>query len=155
MSFIHDEVFERGDDAHPFRLNMFMSPKTPLPVMHTHVKQIETYRVIDGVFELKVGRERLSLRPGDTFTVPPNTPHTIGNFQSTPTTVYTTLTPGLRTAEFFERLATFQDDPGLLQMIKFSTLVRQYPVEQHYPLPVTMTFVVLDAVGRLLRIEQV
>src|SRR5215472_13344239 len=110
MTEMRDVILQRGGEVDPLKLHMYMAPGTPMPTLHSHPEQIEFFQVIDGIFEIKLGRKSLRLGPGEHVTVPTGALHAVANSTSEPAIVYTEITPGLKTADFFETLSKFQDD---------------------------------------------
>jgi quercetin dioxygenase-like cupin family protein len=49
------------------------------PPLHIHRREDETFYVLDGVFEIIRGDERIVARTGDLVHVPPGTPHRFSN----------------------------------------------------------------------------
>jgi mannose-6-phosphate isomerase-like protein (cupin superfamily) len=80
------------------------------PPLHLHLGAQESFTVVKGHLELRLGRRRLRLGPGETATVPPDTAHTFANTTAAPVTVVTRLTPPGR----FEELLRIQASAGKL-----------------------------------------
>jgi mannose-6-phosphate isomerase-like protein (cupin superfamily) len=73
-----------------------------LPPMHLHPSQAERFTVHEGTVRAIVDGSERTHTTGDTFEVPPDTPHTMA--AQGPTIMRWEVRPALRTAEFFERL---------------------------------------------------
>ena len=73
-----------------------------LPPEHLHPSQAERFTVLEGAIRTVVdGAERV-YEAGESFDVPPGTPHQMG--ADVPASARWEVRPALRTAEFFERL---------------------------------------------------
>ena len=75
----------------------------PLPPVHHHPSQTERFDVLEGAMATVVGDAERRYEAGETFEVPPGTPHQMAA-DGGPARMRWTVTPALRTAEFFERL---------------------------------------------------
>jgi quercetin dioxygenase-like cupin family protein len=76
----------------------------PLPPMHLHPAQEETFTVLEGTVDVVLGDERRTLREGDVLVIPPGTAHAMhGDARLRWET-----RPALRTDEFFAVI--FGDD---------------------------------------------
>jgi quercetin dioxygenase-like cupin family protein len=83
-----------------------------MPPEHLHPSQAETFTIVEGAMRTIIdGREHV-YGAGETFEVPPGTPHKMG--AEGPTTVRWEVRPALRTAEFFERIYGGEFSPDLL-----------------------------------------
>jgi quercetin dioxygenase-like cupin family protein len=54
------------------------------PPLHVHHVEEESFYVLDGVFEIIRGEERIAARAGDLVHVPPGTPHRFSNVGEEP-----------------------------------------------------------------------
>jgi quercetin dioxygenase-like cupin family protein len=73
-----------------------------LPPEHLHPHQAERFEVLDGTVRAIIAGTEHRFEPGETFEVPPGTPHQMTG--ETPARVNWQVRPALLTAEFFERL---------------------------------------------------
>lgn len=73
-----------------------------LPPEHHHPQQSERFEVLDGAIRAIIGGSERRYEVGETFDVPPGTPHQMT--AECPSRVRWEVRPALRTAEFFERL---------------------------------------------------
>ncbi|MEA2442036.1 MAG: hypothetical protein QOH76_3460 [Thermoleophilaceae bacterium] len=101
---IEDEVLE---------MEASYSGEGALPPEHLHPRQTERFEVLEGTIRASVDGSEHVYGTGDTFEVPPGTPHTMG--AETPTRMRWEVRPALRTAEFFERLHSGQFGPNFLE----------------------------------------
>lgn len=72
------------------------------PPVHLHPRQEERFEVLEGSIVAIVDGVERRYGPGEQFTVPAGTPHTMA--ADRPTRMRWEVRPALRTAEFFERL---------------------------------------------------
>ena len=73
-----------------------------MPPMHLHPSQAERFEVLEGRMRTIVGGGERTYETGESFDVPPGTPHQMG--AEVPTRMRWEVRPAMRTAEFFERL---------------------------------------------------
>jgi quercetin dioxygenase-like cupin family protein len=87
----------------------------PLPPMHLHPAQEETFTVLEGTVNVVLGEERRTLHAGDVLVIPAGTAHAMNGDAR----MRWETRPALRTEDFFElifgggppeRLATVLDD---------------------------------------------
>jgi quercetin dioxygenase-like cupin family protein len=79
------------------------SGEGPLPPVHHHPSQTERFEVLEGAMLTVIGETERRYVAGESFEVPPGTPHQMAA-DGGPARMRWTVTPALRTAEFFERL---------------------------------------------------
>jgi quercetin dioxygenase-like cupin family protein len=73
-----------------------------MPPEHLHPEQAERFEILEGSMRVIVDGEERIYEVGETFEVPPGTPHQMA--AEGPTRMRWEVRPALRTAEFFERL---------------------------------------------------
>ena len=78
------------------------SGEAGMPPEHLHPKQAERFEVLEGRMRAIVDGEERVYEEGESFDVPPGTPHQMA--AEGPTRMRWEVKPALRTAEFFERL---------------------------------------------------
>ena len=96
------------------------SGEGPLPPLHHHPSQTERFEVLDGAMLTVIGDGERRYEAGESFEVPPGTPHQMAAVDG-PARMRWTVTPALRTAEFFERLhdaMVREDGPALGALIE-------------------------------------
>ena len=96
------------------------SGEGPLPPLHHHPSQTERFEVLDGAMLTVIGDDERRYDAGESFEVPPGTPHQMAAVDG-PARMRWTVTPALRTAEFFERLhdaMVREDGPALGALIE-------------------------------------
>jgi mannose-6-phosphate isomerase-like protein (cupin superfamily) len=74
------------------------------PPAHIHLKQHETYEVLDGEAEFVLGNRRLQVKPGDQVEIPANTSHTFKNTGATWLKMRDTHQPALSFEEMMREL---------------------------------------------------
>jgi quercetin dioxygenase-like cupin family protein len=87
-----------------------------MPPMHLHPRQLENFRVLDGKIRAVVDGDERVYEQGEEFEVPAGVPHQMTG--DGPARVHWTVTPALRTAEFFEILFTGRADENFLEEFK-------------------------------------
>ncbi len=83
------------------------------PPVHSHTKQWEYFRVLDGEFEFLIGDSYFRGEAGTVVVVPPNTSHGFRNVADTDSTLEFLITPGHNADEYFRQLTNLlaNDDP--------------------------------------------
>ena len=94
---------------------LVLETEWPLPgrrsAAHLHPAQEERFTVLSGEAAIRVGDgEEVRLREGDSYAVPPGTPHLAWNPTEGPVRLRLEFRPALRWLEFVERL--FALEPG-------------------------------------------
>jgi mannose-6-phosphate isomerase-like protein (cupin superfamily) len=95
-------------------------PFFPGPPDHAHDGLWDAYHVLEGRLDVRLGEERLELRPGDVAAVPPGTAHGFSNPLETPTRFLDIHAPGGFERYFRELAAAFNDgtrDPAVAAAI--------------------------------------
>ena len=112
-------LVETGSETDGERLVMEASygGEGPMPPVHHHPSQTEHFDVLDGAMHVIVDGDERRYEAGESFEVPPGTPHQMT--AEGPARMRWTVTPALRTAEFFERLhdAMVREDGAALGAI--------------------------------------
>jgi mannose-6-phosphate isomerase-like protein (cupin superfamily)/uncharacterized protein YndB with AHSA1/START domain len=107
---------------------------------HVHTRQVERLEVVDGALELKVGRRRHLLGPGEAMEVPPGTPHRQRAGGPGDGRVRIQARPAGTTQQFLERLAEMAARRELLRSgfprpLAGAALVRDFADEGHAAQP--------------------
>jgi quercetin dioxygenase-like cupin family protein len=84
------------------------SGEAGMPPAHLHPSQAEHFEILEGRLRAIVDGEERVYEVGESFDVPPGTPHQMA--AEGPTRTRWEVKPALRTAEFFERL--YGEGPG-------------------------------------------
>ena len=78
----HETARETGGEY--VRFEAFIRPGGSLPTGHVHPSQTETFEIVSGMLELKLGSKTFEARPGDVVVIEPGVNH---NFRNTGTEV--------------------------------------------------------------------
>ena len=95
-------------DGELLEMEASYSGEAEMPPEHLHPKQAERFEVLEGRMRAIVDGEERVYEEGESFDVPPETPHQMA--AEGPTRMRWEVKPALRTAEFFERL--YGEGPG-------------------------------------------
>lgn len=102
------------------------------PAAHVHPKQTEYFEVRSGVLSARVGKEGLTLGPGESMTVPKGTPHTWWNSGDEELHGYVELTPSMNMRDEFEAFfalgrAGRTNEQGLPNLLQLAVILDTYP----------------------------
>jgi hypothetical protein len=105
--------------------------------LHRHLFQEERFEILEGEIIGRIGRTRRRVGVGETFLVPPNTPHTFTVESEQPARFMTEFRPGLRLAEFFAQIFWLADHEqvdakGRIHPLQAAVLARAFPQEFFY-----------------------
>ncbi len=70
-----------------------IEPGAPCPPLHAHTNEHESVYVIEGVFTVELGGERLELHAGDCLIMPPGVAHRFANLSDRPVRLVGTVSP--------------------------------------------------------------
>ena len=98
------KLIKTGDETGGELLEMeaSYSGEAGMPPAHFHPNQAERFEVLEGAMRAIVDGDGRVYEAGESFDVPPGTPHQMG--AEGPARMRWEVRPALRTAEFFERL---------------------------------------------------
>ncbi len=82
-----------GTGGAAFEMEALLPPRLSGPPRHRHRYETEVFTVLDGVLEVRLGRETRTLHAGESVTVPPGTVHPFANPSTEPTRIHTRETP--------------------------------------------------------------
>lgn len=140
-----------------FEMEMELGTNTGGTPLHTHPKAIETFKVLQGQFDIYVQDSWNTFSTGKSVSVKEGIPHTFRNTSNEPSRVYLTLQPAMRIEEYFERLHKMvnngvvkSENLNLKSMLHLSILMTDYPHEVHPIKPPYPVMRVFASVGRLL-----
>lgn len=122
-----------------------VNPTADVPEpLHVHPKQESGAEVISGSLLFEVDGERRSIRPGETISIPPNTPHRFWNEGTVDAHSVQCFRPALDIAAFFETLFALAergelDDKGMPRPLQLAVMVGEFseeirPVRPPWPL---------------------
>jgi quercetin dioxygenase-like cupin family protein len=95
-------------DPEELEMEATYSGEAGMPPEHLHPEQAERFEILEGSMRTIVDGEERVYEEGESFDVPPGTPHQMA--AEGPTRMRWEVKPALRTAEFFERL--YGEGPG-------------------------------------------
>jgi quercetin dioxygenase-like cupin family protein len=107
---------------------------------HFHPSQEETFECVTGTFVLEVGGERRTLRPGESVTIPPRTPHGFGA-AAEDAHLHVIVRPGLELDRYFRAFLGLSRDGRLTipprgmprPVLLFAALMHRYRREMAVP----------------------
>lgn len=147
-------ILEEGSVTKPMRYRMVL-PQGLGPPPERHPNQEEHFRMISGVLDLGyVNGERVQLRAGETFLLPPGAFHHPRNKHPEPAEFESTLTPGLATAAMFRSTyTTVRTQRGLGFAVRMAMIVERHRPEIEFAQPVQSLLLLLARVARLLGVR--
>lgn len=95
------------------------APHGRRPPLHLHPHQTETFSVREGELTVRWPSEERRYTAGDTFHVPPGTPHAMHNAGGGVAVVDWSVEPALRSDELFARLYGARPRPALADVFAF------------------------------------
>lgn len=147
-------ILDEGSATEPMRFRVVLPPGI-VSRPERHPNQQEEFRVISGTFELgKVNGKRVSLRAGETWTLPLNTFHHPRNGGAEPTVLDAVLTPGLDSARMFASLyTTSRGHRGLGYALRVALIFDRHHREIDFPAPVRLALRLMARAARLARVH--
>lgn len=101
-----------GDDSHGGVLVIENTNRAKGgPARHRHLEQDELFYVIEGEYQVEVGRDRFTLAPGDSLLAPRQVPHVWAYTGSGMGRLLITFTPPGRMEAFFQAVAKTNNMP--------------------------------------------
>jgi quercetin dioxygenase-like cupin family protein len=97
--------------------------------LHVHAVQEETFYVLQGECEWRIGEETVKAGPGTYAFIPPGVPHSIGNASGSPASMLMTVSPPGH-EHYFEELATLVGADGPADPAQVAELRRRYDTNQ-------------------------
>lgn len=115
------EVLETAQTTGETRLTVraFYVPQRRFPPLHLHPHQTETFAVREGELTVRWLDGVRTYAPGDTFRVPPGTPHAMRNAGPGVSVVDWSVEPALGSGELFGRLYSLRPRPPLADLLAF------------------------------------
>jgi quercetin dioxygenase-like cupin family protein len=140
-----------------FEVEVTYAPHSNKPPTHFHPRQEERFEVLQGRITAEIDGTRRTYEVGDSFVVPPGTPHTMWNADESNVVMNWQIRPALRTQQMFESLWGLQQDgklssssPNLLQISAILNHFRdEFRLSRPPAIIQSVLFPVLAAVGRL------
>lgn len=97
--------------------------------LHVHERLEETWYVLDGELEFRIGEETLTAKPGTTVFVPPHVPHAFANRGDANATFLMTMSPPGHD-RYFDELADILASAGPPDSDAIADLRRRYDTRQ-------------------------
>lgn len=110
----------RGTAGAAFEIEAVLPPRLSGPPAHRHRGESETFTVLDGELQVRVGREHRLLGPGDRVTVPPGVVHAFANPTDRPVRIRTLETPAGPLEAQFRALAAAGRVPPLRTLARIN-----------------------------------
>jgi quercetin dioxygenase-like cupin family protein len=135
---IHSVVdVEASASGEMLRAETIVQPGGGAGPLHRHRFQEERFEILEGKIIGRIGRTRRRVRAGETFVVPPDTPHTFAVEGDEPARFITEFRPGMRLAEFFAQIFSLADHgqidaKGRIHPLQAAVLARAFPQEFFY-----------------------
>lgn len=135
---IHSVVdVEASASGEMLRAETVVQPGGGAGPLHRHRFQEERFEILEGEIIGRIGRTRRRVRAGETFLVPPDTPHTFAVEADEPARFISEFRPGLRLAEFFAQIFWLADHEqidakGRIHPLQAAVLARAFPQEFFY-----------------------
>jgi quercetin dioxygenase-like cupin family protein len=112
------------------RAELWVKPNGEGPPLHYHPVQAETFNIIKGEMNLICDGAKMVLKTGESFTVPPNTPHKFWNGSNAEAVAIVDLVPALKTEYFIETMYALDmkgktNKAGLPNMLQFSAMLNE------------------------------
>lgn len=113
------------------RAELFVHPGGEGPPEHYHPLQSETFEVVKGQLNLIVNGEKMILKPGEKYTVPPNALHKWWNASDEALIAVGELRPALKTEYFLETMYALDqmgkvNKKGVPHFLQFAAVLNEY-----------------------------
>ena len=82
--------------------DLFLAPGARIAAAHRHPSQVETFSVLSGALEMKIGGQQRTVPAGEEAMVPAGAAHALGNSGGGPAHAVVRITPSYLIDEFFE-----------------------------------------------------
>jgi quercetin dioxygenase-like cupin family protein len=127
-------------DGELLEFDMFLAPDGKVPGAHRHPHQTETFMVLEGTMEFRLGRRRIVAGPGETVTVPRGAVHRFKNGGDTEARVRVQVEPALKMEELLETTAQLAQEgkvlpTGMPRPVHLALFTREYAAEVEAPFP--------------------
>src|SRR5262245_5001160 len=115
-------------------------PGGAVATRHIHPHQSEVFEVLEGEVEFRVGRDRVTLTPGDAVTVPAGTPHAFRNIGATDARFLAEVRPARHFEELLAAMFALAEDgrtneQGLPNMLQLAVIADAYADTIRVPFP--------------------
>jgi quercetin dioxygenase-like cupin family protein len=139
-------------------MDVFLQPEAPSPPAHIHLRQQESFQVLSGSIELRLGRDRQLLTAGDHAVIPAGAAHTWAPAGTEPLHCRVELRPALHFEDLQESIFWLVrngklDRKSLANLLQVATVFHHYLNEARAASPPAIiqrtTLGPLAAIGRL------
>jgi quercetin dioxygenase-like cupin family protein len=93
--------------------DLLLAPGARIAASHRHPAQLETFVVLSGTLEMKIGGQQRMVPPGEEAAVLAGTAHALGNPGDEPAHAIVRITPSYLIDEFFEAFCRIANSGGL------------------------------------------
>jgi mannose-6-phosphate isomerase-like protein (cupin superfamily) len=123
-------VTSEDSEGKSLKAQLLVKPGGGGPPLHYHPIQSETFTITNGAMNLVHNGKELILKAGESYTVPPNTPHKFWNGSSADAVAIVELKPALKTEFFLETLYALDrmgktNKEGLPNLLQFSAILNE------------------------------
>jgi mannose-6-phosphate isomerase-like protein (cupin superfamily) len=144
-----------------FEATNWLDPHMPGPPEHVHPTAEESYQIVEGTLEVRIGGEWKTVRAGETATVPAGVPHTLRNASAEPVQLVNIHRPAQQFEPFFRDMHSLIQRGKIKRLppkeprsaIYAAMLFARYPNEILTTKPPNWVFKSLASVGRALRFK--
>lgn len=111
----HITIRQRPESASSsfFEFEAVLPPRLPGPPAHWHLREHETFQVLEGTLHVRLGPRRFDLGAGQSVTVPPGTVHAFSNPTDSPVHIVTRESPAGPLEQQLRLLASSRRPPLL------------------------------------------
>ena len=103
----------KDSDGQSVGMNFILPPGATPPLPHVHPSQTESFRVVEGPFELMIDGDWRTLEDGEEASVPPGVLHTFRNKSGETRIVHSIHSPAGRFEDFIEQLCRLLPARGI------------------------------------------
>ena len=125
-------------DGELLAIDLEVSPDGHVPGMHVHPVQEERFEVTKGTMRFKMGRKKVTAKPGDVVVVPPGVRHKFANAGDEAAQARVEVRPALRMEELFETSVALAEEghttrKGLPKPLDLALFVHEFEQEVQGP----------------------
>ena len=118
----------------------YIEPNGAVAAAHVHPSQEERFEVLAGELEFRVGKKKLTARPGDRVTVPAGTPHRFRNTGDETVHFVCEVRPALGFEQLIETMFTLAGDGkvnrrGMPNPLRLAVIARHHFDDVRLPFP--------------------
>ena len=121
-------------------IDLTLSPDGHVPGAHVHPEQEETFEVLSGTMEFRLGRKKIVAGAGDLVVVPAGATHRFKNAGDDEVRARVQVRPALKMEELFENTVALAEEgrttrKGMPRPVHLALFVREYEREVRAPFP--------------------